>query len=87
MGQETAAWSLWVWDTGRGGRAKRGMEIWGRGLSDSASVPADMAKMIDLPTTMAMLVITAANAGRVLTCAFPHTASFRPPPKSKEVTT
>lgn len=64
VGQETAAWSLWVWDTGG---AKRGMEVWGRGLSDSASVPAEAAKRVDLPTTMAMLVITAANADTVLT--------------------
>lgn len=67
VGQETAAWSLWVWDTGGGGGAKRGMEVWGRGLSDSASVPVDVAKRVDLLTTMAMLVITAANADTVLT--------------------
>lgn len=69
-----------------GGGVKRGMEVWGRGLSDSASVPADVAKRVDLPTTMAMLVITAANADTVLTYAFPHTTSFKPPPKCKEVT-
>lgn len=43
------------------------MEVWGRGLSDSASVPVDVAKRVDLLTTMAMLVITAANADTVLT--------------------
>lgn len=69
VGQETVAWSLWVWDT-RG--AKREMQGCGRQLSDSASVPAGVAERGNLPVWgTAMLVITAAKAVLVPIYAFP----------------